>query len=353
MAHKVALASALFALAISCVPMEADASSLAVGDLRRPINDSVAVLSEFFGKPTVEVHLFAQSLSEQQRQSVAAGGTHFRSRIGISPIGTLMIFFVEGAKQCSGNVLSYTMVFQKTAAFPIPVTIDSPINWAYSSSDLSDYGLNRVECSLTHGSRLRLSVAYQHMLDKAYEARILRKRVLPKNISRLPFRWEASIDTELFDSQHAFRNSADGRSILQIDSTQVVDSDAIYLREYSAISIRMYGSQVPRNGRVGRASANADAQLASVYAIIGADGGATLTHCTIAINKTREDGGRHGHSARCDEPSHLFKLSGRVGLGETVKLEMKGSAESDVGLQRPPMGWDISIKSTIEGVFDK
>ncbi len=348
-------AGALLWLSVaSCAVAQASASSLAVGNLSRPVKDTVAVLTEFFGKPTIEVYLFSKVLSAHERQAVAIGGSNVASTIGISPLGTLMFFFKEGARQCSGNLLSYTVVFRKSKSFPIRVITDSPINWAYASNDMSDYGLDSLECSLAHGARIEASVAHQHTLDKAFEAKFFQKPALPSGVDSLLFQWNATIDSTIVDKEAAFQETAIGRSLLRIDTADVVDSDAIFLRKYRALSFRIYRSRVSMKDRGERASADAASQLGYVYVTIGDRGGQpVVTYCSIAISEARADGGRHDHAAECNDPSHALRVSGRFEQGQSVKLEMKGLAAPSAALKRPRMEWDLALESVIDGVFDE
>ena len=327
-------------------------STVSVGDSIRTAKDSIAILGKFAGKPSIDLYLFAQQLTPTQRQQFSIYGTRGHDDDSVIPIGHVMLFFREGAKDCDGELISYTAVFQRSEAFSIPILTGSPINWAYSGTNFQKYGVRDIDCRLAHGAPLKARIKHSRELNKSNERRFFRKKVLPANIDTLDFRWDLEVKTTLIDRNIAFHNSETANSTLSLNTTQIVDTDAIYISQYKAFTIRIYGAKVDPRNRGSRASADDSSLIGFVYITTEDSGnGLTVTNCTISINEKIKDGMRHAYDAQCDGGTNKLRVSGRPEVGTPIHLKMRGAAPADVRLKRPKMAWDFEITSILERVY--
>ena len=327
-------------------------STVSVGDSIRTAKDSIAILGKFAGKPSIDLYLFAQQLTPTQRQQFSIYGSRAHDDDPVSPIGHMMLFFREGAKDCDGELISYTAVFQRSEAFAIPILTGAPINWAYSGTNFKKYGVRDIDCRLAHGAPLKARIKHSRELNESNEQQFFRKKVLPANIDKLEFRWDLAVETTLIDRNIAFRNSETANSTLSLNTTQVADTDAIYISQYKAFTIRFYDAKVDPKNRGSRASADDSSLIGFVYMTTRDFGnGLTVTNCTISINEKIKDGMRYAYDARCDGGTNKLRLSGTPEVGTPIHLKMRGAAPADFRLKRPKMTWDFEIKSILVRVY--
>ena len=343
---------------LSCVPClvmaDASAGSVAVGKESRSVIDAVAVLTDFFGKPTVEISLFDRELTALQRNTVAIGGVELENTLGFSAVGQFLFFFREGSTSCDGNSISYTAIFKKSETFDFQVQTDSFINWAFSSDQLRDYGVSHSQCSLTHGAALKLVVAYEFLLDKQTETQSFKEPLLQQNHEELLFRWDVDINTTLLDQNVVFQESRQGSAELRLSTGQVVDSEAIYIEKNSALAVRFLSDDIAKEQRGTRAGPSGKAYLGGAYLVFDLTGSEpTIKYCSMTISVHLSEGSRRDHSAECHLPDQTLSVSGKLQQGEIIQLILNGTAPVDAGLKRPPMEWHLDLATEIEGQFEK
>lgn len=350
------------ALALICLIAIVDAnaqvpekgSTVSAGDIVRTAEDTVAILGKFAGRPSIDLYLFAEQLTPAQRLRFAIHGSITHDNEPIRPIGHLMFFFREGARRCDEQLISYTAVFERSKAFAIPIQTNSPINWAYSGTSFSKYGVRELSCQLAHGAPLRARIQHSHELNGSNEHTFFNRKVLPTNVDRLVFRWNVVAETTLIDRNLAFQHSETANSTLNLSTGQIADTDAIYLSQYQAFVIRFYGAKVDPANRGHRASADDSSLLGHVYiSTKGSGNGLSVVNCTISINQQSGDGARRVHDAPCNGATNMLRLSGGYEVGTPIGLKMTGAAPADVRLKRPKLTWNFEIQTALVRVFQR
>ena len=350
------------ALALICLIAIVDAnthvpekvSTVSAGDIARTAEDTVAILGEFAGKPSIDLYLFAKQLTPAQRLRFAIHGSITHDSEPIRPIGHLMFFFREGARRCDEELISYTAVFERSKDFAIPVLTNSPINWAYSGTSFRKYGVRELNCRLAHGAPFKAKIQHSHELNESNEHTFFNRKVLPGNVDRLVFRWNLVAETTLIDRNLAFQHSETANSTVNLSTEQIADSDAIYISQYQAFVIRFYGAKVDPANRGHRASADDASLIGHVFLTTkGSDNGLPVVNCTISINQQIGDGVRRAHDAPCNGGTNMVSLSGGYEVGTPIGLKMTGAAPADVRLKRPKLTWSFEIQTTLERVFQQ
>ena len=329
-------------------------STLSAGEIERTAEDSVAILGKFAGKPSIDLYLFAKELTPAQRLRFVIHRSVAQDKEPVLPIGHLMFFFREGAKECDEELISYTAVFERSKDFEIPILTNSPINWAYSGTDFGRYGVRELSCRLAHGAPLKARIQNHHELNRSNERTFFNRKVLPADVDRLMFRWNVAAETTLINRNIAFQDSETANSTLNLSTDQIVDSDAIYLSQYQAFVIRFYGAKVDPANRGKRASADDSSLLGHVFITTKGSGNTlSVVNCTISINEQSRDGVRQAHDAPCNGGTNMLRLSGGYDVGTPVGLKMNGAAPAEVRLKRPKFTWSIETQSALERVFHR
>ena len=356
------LANGCRALGLICLVAIVDAhaqvaekvSTVSAGDIDRTARDTVAVLGRFFGKPSIDLYLFAQKLTPAQRLEFVTRGSTAHEDEPIRPLGQLMFFFREGARDCDSGLIGYTAVFERSKGFAIPLLTDSPINWAYSGEDFGKWGVRELNCRLTHGATLKVRIQHDHELNKSNERLFFNRRVLPGNVDRLVFRWDVDAETKLIDRHLAFQSTETANATVSLASDQIADFDAIYISQYQAFVIRLYSAEVGLASRGDRASADDSSHIGHVYiSTKGSGDSLSVVNCTISIIQQGGDGARRAHDAPCNGGTGMLRLSAGYDVGAPIDLEMTGSAPADVRLQRPNLTWSFEIQTVLERIFSR
>lgn len=174
------------------------ASSAKAAQAEAELPAAIAMLDDFFGKPTLDITFFSEPLTDVDRQKLAALGSNaLSSRIFESvsqwPILKVQMWFRENSLSCDfSNLLSFTVVFYKSDGFSFPIT-NKFAQWAFARSYFSpgDYGVNSLSCQLKPGSTVKLQMRGSKVSTE-------REAKLAPGVSELPLSWNVDVATVIY-----------------------------------------------------------------------------------------------------------------------------------------------------------
>jgi len=173
-----------------------DTATIYFGESKISIASSVARLTTIDDLPVVEVFLFNQELSDEEKEEVSqAENDSFKKNIDESHVAKIQLYLEENSQSLNiDNIFCYSIYFFAPDESLLPFTMQFA-GWSYSGfSKIGDYGVMRLEGNLQKGELITAVIKGEEIATK-------KNARLPPDTEKLALRWDLSINSKLFEKE--------------------------------------------------------------------------------------------------------------------------------------------------------